>query len=240
MRRNLRDKIHLKLVPSLNHRHRVGPSHNAFSACVARCASYEVLHNRTVQQRRLEAFESYHHHILPIRLYVFQWSNWQKPDGKISAQAHTIVKQICFPNGNVLFWSLFSLSKRWIHNELWGCAEILPAKWEDYMKAWNNIKNDCDQETGKEYSTIVQIIGKDDRGKVISWRSVSCKMTCDYLSDVTKQYKFAVCAHFIPSLQSTVCILYPVCSLHFLHSLPSTIYSLKFFGHFLLDSGIQN
>ena len=31
--------------------------------------------------------------------------------GKISAQPHTIVKQICFPNGNVLFLSLFSLSK---------------------------------------------------------------------------------------------------------------------------------
>ena len=31
--------------------------------------------------------------------------------GKISAQAHTIVKQICFPNGNVLFLSLLSLSK---------------------------------------------------------------------------------------------------------------------------------
>ena len=30
--------------------------------------------------------------------------------GKISAQPHTIVKQICFPNGNVLFLSLFSLS----------------------------------------------------------------------------------------------------------------------------------
>ena len=30
--------------------------------------------------------------------------------GKISAQPHTIVKQICFPNGNVLFMS-FSLSK---------------------------------------------------------------------------------------------------------------------------------
>ena len=107
MRRNLRDKIPLKFVLSLHHRHCVSPSHNAFSACVARWASYEVLHNRTVQQRRLEAFESYHHHLLPIRLYVFQWSNWQKPDGKISAQAHTIVKQICFPNGNVLFWHCF-------------------------------------------------------------------------------------------------------------------------------------
>ena len=31
--------------------------------------------------------------------------------GKISAQPHTIVKQIRFPNGNVLFLSLFSLSK---------------------------------------------------------------------------------------------------------------------------------
>ena len=31
--------------------------------------------------------------------------------GKVSAQPHIIVKQICFPNGNVLFLSLFSLSK---------------------------------------------------------------------------------------------------------------------------------
>ena len=46
--------------------------------------------------------------------------------GKISAQPHTIVKQICFPNGYVLFYSLFSLSKNWMHNVVWGCAEILP------------------------------------------------------------------------------------------------------------------
>ena len=31
--------------------------------------------------------------------------------GKVSVQPHTIVKQICFPNGNVLFLSLFSLFK---------------------------------------------------------------------------------------------------------------------------------
>ena len=31
--------------------------------------------------------------------------------GKISAQSHPIVKQICFPNGNLLFLSLFSISK---------------------------------------------------------------------------------------------------------------------------------
>ena len=46
--------------------------------------------------------------------------------GKISAQPHTIVKQICFPDGNLLFLSLFSLSKNWMHNVVWGCAEILP------------------------------------------------------------------------------------------------------------------
>ena len=45
---------------------------------------------------------------------------------KVSAQPHTIVKQICFPNGNVLFLSLFSLFKNWMHNVGWGCAEILP------------------------------------------------------------------------------------------------------------------
>ena len=54
---------------------------------------------------------------------------------------------------------------------------------KDYMKAWNNIKNDFDQETGQEYSTIVQVIVKADRGKAIAWRSVSCKMTCYHIPD---------------------------------------------------------
>ena len=45
---------------------------------------------------------------------------------KLGAQSHTIVKQICFPNGNVLFLLLFSLSKNWMNNVVWGCAEILP------------------------------------------------------------------------------------------------------------------
>lgn len=29
--------------------------------------------------------------------------------GKVSAQPHNVVKQICFPDGNVLFLSSFSL-----------------------------------------------------------------------------------------------------------------------------------
>ena len=46
--------------------------------------------------------------------------------GKVSAQPYIIVKQICFPNGNVLFLLLFSLFKNWMHNVGCGCAEILP------------------------------------------------------------------------------------------------------------------
>ena len=38
-------------------------------------------------------------------------SRRQTKIGKISAQPHTIVKQICFPNGNLLFLLLSSLSK---------------------------------------------------------------------------------------------------------------------------------
>ena len=86
------------------------------------------------------------------------------------------------------------------------------------MKASNYIKNDCDQETAKEYSTIVQIIVKDDRGKAISWRSVSCKMPCYHVSDektvqiLSLQFctRSAVCSlHLVPSRH-----FYPVCSLH--------------------------
>ena len=36
--------------------------------------------------------------------------------GKVSAQPYTIVKTNLFPNGNVLFFSLFSLVKNWMHN----------------------------------------------------------------------------------------------------------------------------
>ena len=58
--------------------------------------------------------------------------------GKISAQPHTIVKQICFPNGDVLFLSLFSLSKNWMHNVVWGCAEILPNALSELCTAFSS------------------------------------------------------------------------------------------------------
>ena len=51
------------------------------------------------------------------------------------------------------------------------------------LKAWNNIAIDFHQEMGQEYSTIVQIIVKADRGKAIAWRSVSCRMTCYHIPD---------------------------------------------------------
>ena len=89
------------------------------------------------------------------------------------------------------------------------------------MKAWNYIKNDCDQETGKKYFTIVQIIVKDDRGKAIAWGSASCKMTCYHLSDeknsINSQYAFCT--------QSAFCILYLVCILRPVCSLQSAICS---------------
>ena len=87
------------------------------------------------------------------------------------------------------------------------------------MKAWNYITIDFHQEMGQEYSTIVQIIVKADRGKAIAWRSVSCKMTCYYIPDVKTLQILSL--HFVPTLQSAVYILYlvyifyPVCSLHF-------------------------
>ena len=67
------------------------------------------------------------------------------------------------------------------------CTDITPnnsrAKWEDYMKAWNYITIDFHQEMRKEYSKIVQVIVKADRGKAIAWRSVSWKMTCYHILD---------------------------------------------------------
>ena len=56
------------------------------------------------------------------------------------------------------------------------------------MKVWNSIKNDCGrcvkneihQETGKECSTIVQMIAKYDHRKAIVRNSVSCKVTFYY------------------------------------------------------------
>ena len=51
------------------------------------------------------------HYALLMNLVLKFDLGCQKRSGKISAQPHTIVKQICFPNGNVLFLSLFSLFK---------------------------------------------------------------------------------------------------------------------------------
>ena len=51
------------------------------------------------------------------------------------------------------------------------------------LKAWNNIAIDFHQEMGQEYSKIVQIIVKADRGKAIAWRSVRCKMSCYHIPD---------------------------------------------------------
>ena len=68
------------------------------------------------------------------------------------------------------------------------------------------IKIDFDQEMGQEYSTIVQIIVKADRGKAIAWRSVRCHVIT---YQTKKLFRFSVYIFYL------VNILYPVCSLHF-------------------------
>ena len=40
-------------------------------------------------------------------------------------QTHTILKQYRNPKGNLLFTPLLSLSKNYMHNKVWCCAEIL-------------------------------------------------------------------------------------------------------------------
>ena len=55
---------------------------------------------------------------------------------------------------------------------------------------------------------------KDDRGKAIAWRSVSCKMICYHVSD--EKTVQILSRHFVPSLQSAFCTslrFVPVCSL---------------------------
>ena len=71
------------------------------------------------------------------------------------------------------------------------------------MKAWNHITFDFHQEMGQEYSTVVQIIMKADRGKAISGRSVSCKMTCYHIPE--EKTLLILSVHFVPTLHSTFC-----------------------------------
>ena len=75
------------------------------------------------------------------------------------------------------------------------------AKWEDYTKAWNYIKNDFDRETDQQYSTIVQMIVKANRAKPIA-----CALSLVRWHVITYQTK--------KKFKFSVCISYPLCSLH--------------------------
>ena len=99
----------------------------------------------------------------------------------------TICKAVtCFSN---IARVKYSIEASHLHLHLLLLSYITPtnsrAKWEYYVKAWNYIKNVSDQETGN-CAIIVQIIVKDDRGKAIAWRSISCKITCHHVSDEKK------------------------------------------------------
>ena len=56
---------------------------------------------------------------------------------------------------------------------------------------------------GQEYSKIMQIIVKADRGNAIAWRSVSCKMT--YYHEPDENTLQILSLHFVPTVQSTFC-----------------------------------
>ena len=85
--------------------------------------STDVLEYHAEQATKQNKFHQNHLKENRLKLYMF----WSTIDlGKVSVQPHIIAKQICFPNGNVLFLSLFSLFKNWMHSVVWGCAEILP------------------------------------------------------------------------------------------------------------------
>ena len=54
----------------------------------------------------------------------------------------------------------------------------------------------------QEYSKIMQIIVKADRGKAIAWRSVSCTMTCFHIPDEKTLQILSL--SFVPTRKSTV------------------------------------
>ena len=64
------------------------------------------------------------------------------------------------------------------------------------------------EKRARDYSTIVQIIVKDDRGIAIAWRLVSCKMT----SRIRR--KNSINSQSIFCNQSAFCTRSTVCSLH--------------------------
>ena len=78
-------------------------------------------------------------------------------------------------------------------------------------KTIRRLENDFDRETDQQYFTIVQMIVKADRAKLIAWCSVTCKMTCYHVLD-EKKFKFSVCISFpLCSLHSTCCTYCAFC-----------------------------
>ena len=71
----------------------------------------------------------------------------------------------------------------------------------------------------------VNFVG-DDLGNVIAWHLGKLKI--ENLSCIWRRDGFDISLHFIPSLQSAVCILYLVCILYPVCSLQSAVCSLHF------------
>ena len=80
---------------------------------------------------------------LSVRFQDYFGHVWEHSDpalGNISAQPHTVVKQICFLKGKVLFLSLFCLPKNWMHNIVRGLWKFYPALlWKIWLKREQNL-----------------------------------------------------------------------------------------------------
>ena len=110
--------------------------------------------------------------LLPVLIFHFPTLQFSHSSGKIFAQPHTIVKQICFPNGDVLFLSLFSLFKNWMHNVVWGCAEILPFWRAKVYSRWT--LRACWPKKARDHGKSAVI--NDDILKVMEWPQITkCK-----------------------------------------------------------------
>jgi len=78
------------------------------------------------------------------------------------------------------------------------------------------VKDKIYEETSKEYSTIMLMLVKDDRGNAIAWHLVCFQMTCCHVFCHVSDNLYslsAFCAQSAVCILYLVCILYPVCSL---------------------------
>ncbi len=79
----------------------------------------------------------------------------------------------------------------------------------------------------QEHSPVMRFFVEDDIGKAIVRQPVGFEMECNHVLD-KKKTVFNLSLHFVPSLQSAICILYLVCILYPVCSLQSAFCTDRF------------